>query len=121
MRALAALLVMATPALAEATPPDTPSNRPEDGSFISQVMFTCDRGVQIPVAYVNASDGHSFAVIQIDGHQVAMVQVVSGSGIRYRSIDAARPYELHAKGHDGLFAYGPEADPQTLFTGCTAS
>ena len=39
-----------------------------------------------------------------------MKQVVSGSGVRYRSVDADRPYELHAKGQDGTFYYGPEAD-----------
>ncbi|MDO5704701.1 MAG: MliC family protein [Paracoccus sp. (in: a-proteobacteria)] len=113
---LIAALMAASPVLAQGQ-----TNRPEDGAFISQVVFTCERDVQVPVAYVNVPTGESFAVAQIDGRQIAMIQVVSGSGIRYRSVDETRPYELHAKGHDGMFFYGPDGDAADLLSDCTAS
>ena len=111
--ALAAAL-LPLPALAEQT------NRPEDGAFISQVVFTCERGVTVPVSYVSTPQGEGFAVVQIDGQQVAMIQAVSGSGIRYRSIDPERPYEMHGKGRDGLFGFGPEGQTEDLLTACVA-
>lgn len=130
---LAALLVVAAgPVLAETAakaPPKAPqhaadkapSNRPEDGAFISQVTFTCERGTVVAVAYVNNTpDANSFAVAQIDGHQIPMIQVRSGSGIRYRSVDPNRPYELHAKGDAGMIFYGPEPDPATILKDCKA-
>lgn len=112
---VASLVLFVGPAFAE-----MPSNLPEDGAFISQVTFTCERGVVVPVAYINNAPGHSFAVAQIDGQQIAMIQVVSGSGIRYRSVDAGRPYEFHAKGYDGMFFFGPEEDPATILGECKA-
>ncbi|MDO5613066.1 MAG: MliC family protein [Paracoccus sp. (in: a-proteobacteria)] len=113
---LAVALLGAAPALAQQQ-----TNRPEDGAFISQVTFTCERGVQVPVAYVTVPTGESFAVAHIDGQQIAMIQVVSGSGTRYRSVDEARPYELHAKGSDGMFFYGPDGDAADLLSDCTVS
>ncbi|MDO5632290.1 MAG: MliC family protein [Paracoccus sp. (in: a-proteobacteria)] len=115
---LLAALLAASPALALA---QEQTNRPEDGAFISQVVFTCERGTQVPVAYVLIPTGESFAVAHIDGQQIAMIQVVSGSGVRYRSVDEAHPYELHAKGDDGMFFYGPDGDAADLLTECRVS
>lgn len=116
-----ALSLVAAPLLIAPATAETPSNRPEDGAFVSQVVFHCARGAVVPVAYVSLPTGEGFAVVQIDGQQVAMKQVVSGSGVRYRSVDADRPYELHAKGQDGTFYYGPEADAPAILEDCTAA
>lgn len=106
-------------ALAEAVAAmDVTALQPEDGALISQVIYRCERGVRVPVAYIATPDGHGFAVAQIDGQQVAMLQVVSGSGIRYRSVDEARPYGLHSKGDQAMFFHGPDPDPADLLTDC---
>lgn len=110
----AALTLTALP-LAAQEPPG-----PEDGAFISTVMMTCERGIIVPVAYVSTAGGTGFAVMHLDGRQVAMHQVVSGSGVRYRSIDDAHPYELHSKGRDGIIAYGPDGDTELLLAECVA-
>lgn len=114
-RALIAALLLAGPAIAQEG-----TNRPEDGAFVSQVVFTCERGVRVPVAYVNTPEGDSFAVIQIDGRQVPMIQTVSGSGIRYRSVQEDQPYVLHAKGEEAIFLYGAGDDPADLLMDCKA-
>ena len=104
----------AAPAFAQGT------NRPEDGAFISQVLFLCERGVEVPVSYVNTPQGDSFAVAHLDGKQIPMIQTVSGSGTRYRSVLQQEPYILHAKGEGAIFLYGEGEDPADLLMDCTA-
>ena len=50
-----------------------------------------------------------------------MTQVVSGSGMRYRSRDENRPYELHGKGNDALIAYGPQEDADLILRDCVSN
>ena len=112
--AAAALMLTALPVAAQEPP------GPEDGAFISTVVMTCERGVTVPVAYVSTPGGTGFAVMHLDGRQIAMHQVVSGSGVRYRSIDDAHPYELHSKGRDGIIAHGPDGEAEVLLDECVA-
>ena len=114
-----ALSLVAAPLPIAPAAAETPSNRPEDGAFVSQVVFHCARGALVPVAHVNVPTGEGFAVARIDGQQVTMKQVVPGSGVRFRSVDADRPHELHTKGPDGTFYYGPEADAPAILGDCT--
>ena len=115
MHGLAGTLMLTALPLAAQEPPG-----PEDGAFISTVTFTCERGVTVPVAYVSTAGGPGFAVMQIDGRQIAMHQIVSASGTRYRSIDADQPYLLHGKGQDGFIAYGAGDDAPILLGECHA-
>lgn len=87
---------------------------------LNSVVFTCERGVHVPVTFINAPDAPGYAIAQIDGHQIAMAQVPSGSGIRYRAVNPDQPYEFHGKGNEGLFLYGPEDDAITLLGDCVA-
>ena len=60
--ALLALPLLAAPLLAAPGLAETPSNRPEDGAFTSQVTFRCERGAVVPVTYVNLPGAEGFAV-----------------------------------------------------------
>ena len=77
--ALLALPLLAAPLLAAPGLAETPSNRPEDGAFTSQVTFRCERGAVVPVTYVNLPGAEGFAVVQIDGQQIAMKQQTPAS------------------------------------------
>lgn len=111
----APLLLAALPAAAD-TVPTLP-----DGISVTQSRFTCDRDTVVPVTFINGDDGLSVAVAQIDGQQIVMSQVVSGSGVRYRSLDAARPYELHSKGNMALFSYGSDTASETILRNCVGT
>jgi membrane-bound inhibitor of C-type lysozyme len=58
---------MATPASAE----------------VITVRYLCERGVEVPVTYVNAEGMDSVAVLNIEGGQITLIQEISGSGARY--------------------------------------
>lgn len=84
------------------------------------VMFVCERGVEVPVVFVNPEGGESYAVAQIDGKLLGMRQVVSASGARYRSGDGADGYQLWTKGDTALISAGPDGDDAILFGNCKA-
>lgn len=84
------------------------------------VTYVCERGVEVPVIYVNSATDTSYAVAQIDGKMVGMHIVISGSGARYRSGDGADAYQLWSKGDTALISYGPDGNDTPLFTECAA-
>lgn len=101
-------LVLALPAPAQTMSPEALSAPPgADPSAVLVERYRCERGVEVPVVFVNAPQG-GYAVVQIDGRQVAMAQAVSGSGIRYRGIDPDLPYLLLGKGDTARFLFGPD-------------
>lgn len=80
------------------------------GARVETVSYTCSTAVdELSVAYFTAADGSSFAAMQIAGLVHAMVQDVSGSGVRYVDIDAQAGYVIHAKG-DQLMLMKLKAD-----------
>ena len=44
--------------------------------------YTCDRGVQVPVTYINAAEG-SLVVLTVEGRQITLVNEPAASGARY--------------------------------------
>ena len=44
--------------------------------------YSCDRGVEVPVTYVNADD-QSVVTLNIDGRQISLYQEKAASGLRY--------------------------------------
>lgn len=85
-----------------------------------QDMYTCERGVEVPVAFIQ-NDGETVAIAHVDGKQIIMSQVQSGSGALYRSIDDTLPIEFFTKGKAGLFSYGFDGDSVTFLQDCVAS
>ena len=84
------------------------------------VTYVCERGVEIPVVFVNPEGGDAYAVAQIDGKLVGMRQAVSASGARYRSGDGADAYQLWSKGDSATVSFGADGRDAVLFQDCTA-
>lgn len=84
------------------------------------ITFVCERGVEVPVVFVNPEGGESYAVARIDDKLLGMRQVISASGARYRSGDGADAYQLWTKGETALISVGPDGQDVTLFQDCQA-
>ncbi len=75
-----------------------------DGARVETVSYACASGMDdLTVAYFTAREGSSFAAVHVAGVVHAMVQEVSGSGLRYVDIDGETGYRLHTKGDLLLF------------------
>ncbi|NEY89242.1 MliC family protein [Tabrizicola oligotrophica] len=73
------------------------------GARVETVAYTCSTAMDdLSVAYFTAPDATSFAAVQIAGVVHAMVQEVSGSGVRFVDTDAQSGYRLHSKGDQVL-------------------
>ena len=74
-----------------------------EGARVETLIYACDRAFEeLSVAYFTAPDATSFAAVQIAGQVHAMVQEISGSGVRFADTDVQSGYRLHAKGDDLL-------------------
>lgn len=98
----------------------------EASDSVQQVQYQCERGVAVPVTYLNTASGGSYAVLQVDGQQVAMEIVVSASGARYASVDAERGYTWDTKGDSGSLYWQPadavdNTDSVTVLGECSSS
>lgn len=101
--------------LAAACAATTASAQPAD---LIPVTFTCERGVEVPVVFVNSESGESYAVALIDGRMLGMRRAVSASGARYRSGDGADAYELWTKGNTAMVSVGADGNDTVLFQDC---
>ncbi|MEX0365673.1 MAG: MliC family protein [Ruegeria sp.] len=72
---------------------------------VSSVVFTCERGVTLPVTYIDPPDEPGLAAMMVDGKLVAMRQARSGSGVRYVAVDEQDGYWLRVKGRDATVSY----------------
>lgn len=90
---------------------------------IRKVDYYCERGVMIPVTYINTQSGAAFAVIHVEGKQVPMRIAISASGARYIALDEQDSYRWHEKGGEGVLSH-MEADhtaqEQVLLSNCRA-
>lgn len=67
------------------------------GAQVLAMTYVCDRGVTVPAAYLNAGDT-SYAVIHVEGRQIALQQSPSASGVRYASPSDGAGYIWWTKG-----------------------
>lgn len=79
---------------------------------LQQEIYQCERGVQLPVTYINSSGGGAYAVLQVDGQQIAMRNTVSASGALYISNDKERSYSWHSKGGGGVLSWQPAGESE---------
>ncbi|HHX34716.1 MAG TPA: hypothetical protein GX719_05530 [Gammaproteobacteria bacterium] len=82
-----------------------------NGDQLQQVSYQCERGVVLPVTFLNTANGGAYAVMQVEGQQIPMSIAVSASGARYTSIDEKRPYRLHTKGDTAILSWQSAAEP----------
>jgi membrane-bound inhibitor of C-type lysozyme len=62
------------------------------------VRYLCERGVEVPVTYVNAEGMDSVAVLNVEGGQITLIQEISGSGARYGWPSGGSNYVWWSKG-----------------------
>lgn len=102
--AILALVVMAGPALAE--------------TQVENLTYACDRGVAVPVVYVNATDT-SLAVLHVDGRQILLYNAPAASGARYAWPSDGSGYVWWTKGDEAtLFWKDGEAGTETPLLTC---
>lgn len=105
MRALLALALTATPASAE----------------VITVRYLCERGVEVPVTYVNAEGTESVVVLNVEGGQITLIQEMSGSGARYGWPSGGSHYIWWSKGDTAtlLWRDGETTVEEPLYSECT--
>jgi membrane-bound inhibitor of C-type lysozyme len=82
-------------ALAQTSPPDVPEG--------VTARYACAAGVRVEVAYINAADGASYAVVAHAEGLVPMKAGPTGSGVRYVALDGSG-LVWHTKGDAGFLA-----------------
>lgn len=80
------------------------------------VTYLCERGVTVPVVYVNGPDDDTHAIALIEGQLRVLAVAVSASGARYREDDAG--YQIWSKGRNATISYGPDGAATTLLEQC---
>jgi membrane-bound inhibitor of C-type lysozyme len=70
---------------------------PASADFLT-VRYLCERGVEVPVTYVNAEGADSVAVLNVEGGQITLIQEVSASGARYGWPSGGSNYVWWTKG-----------------------
>ena len=89
---------------------------PAAAQDVATVSYTCDRGARIEATYLNTDQG-SWAVVTVEGRQVAFAVAESASGARYLAVDPGLPYVWWTKG-DTATLYAGETP---LVENCAAS
>lgn len=88
---------------------------------VLEAVYTCERGVTVPVTYI-AVDGYDpMAVIFVEGRQFAMRRFVSASGEKYASLDEQAGYRWWAQGENASLSYqaaDDSAEEVDLLTAC---
>ena len=82
--------------------------------------YLCERGVEVPVTYVNADGMKSVAVLNVEGGQFTLVHEVSASGARYGWPSGGSNYVWWTKG-DGatlLWRDGETTIEETVYADC---
>ena len=100
-----------------------PAFAAEEEMSVIQNVYICERGAIIPVTYLNAKDGDSYAIAVIEGRQVAMALAPSGSGARYVAINEQESYRWHTRGKEAMLSFleaDHTAEEKTLLTECKA-
>ncbi len=80
--------------------------------------YTCERGVEVPVTYVN--DGEtSVVVLMVDGGQVSLYGEPAASGARYGWPSDGSNYVWLSQGDTAMLMWKDETGAETpIFTAC---
>ena len=105
IRAGLVLTVFLAPAVAQALP--------------KSMTYRCERGVEIPATYAETPDG-SLAVITVEGRQIALIQGLSASGVRYTWPSDGSHYVWWTKGRTArlIWSDGATGEEVTLYAHC---
>ncbi|RII39706.1 hypothetical protein DL237_06065 [Pseudooceanicola sediminis] len=83
-----------------------------------RAIYTCERGVQIPVVYINGDT--SVAVLWAEGQLITLERAESGSGARYMTPPNTSGYVWWSKGNTGKLDWFDNdiGEEVTLFAFC---
>lgn len=83
-------------------------------------QYTCDRGVTVPVAYINADDT-SLAVLNVEGRQIVLYSEETASGARYAWPSDGSGYVWVSKGNTAMLIWkdGASKTETPLLATCT--
>ena len=90
---------------------------------ILEFTYSCDRGVELAVRFVNPPSEPGIAVMGIEGKLVALRAVPAASGVRYVATDEQDSYRLYTKGREAFvtwMAADHTAGEVTILDGCRA-
>lgn len=91
----------------------------QDTTELVSVTYHCERGVDLPVVYVNDEAGHVVALIE--GQLLVLPRAISASGARYRADTPDAGYEFWSKGDTAFLSWGTEAESRMLLEECVAA
>lgn len=85
------------------------------------LQYECERGAVVWATYVNADEG-SFAIIHVEGQQVALKTARSASGAKYVQAPDGAGYVWWTKGDEAFLAWEdvPNGTDETLLSQCSA-
>ncbi|MDM1708553.1 MliC family protein [Thiopseudomonas alkaliphila] len=107
------MVICGLPLLAAVSQATSNSAQAAQGDAMVQKIYQCERGLVLPVSYINTQSGGAFAVLQVEGRQIPMQITSSGSGARYLSINQELRYSWHTKGELGVYpGLAPIKKPQ---------
>ncbi|MES2542161.1 MAG: MliC family protein [Pseudomonadota bacterium] len=89
---------------------------PASAQDFTGATYVCDRDVRVPATYVNGPD-QSLVVINVDGHQITLVDEPAASGARYGWPSDGSNYVWWTKG-DTATLYWKTPEAETLLLTC---
>lgn len=89
------------------------------GMDIQGGTYLCDRGVELPVSYINGSDG-SVAVLHVEGRLITLPGAPSASGARYAWPSDGSGYVWWTKGDEATLYWrdGATSEEVALYAMC---
>lgn len=87
------------------------------------VVYQCQSGTKLQVAYLNMKSGESFASLHYNGNTVLLQSRQMASGVRYIALDEQNSLRWTTKGNAGFLTFmaaDHTAQEQTLLSDCQA-
>ena len=87
------------------------------------VVYQCQSGTKLQVAYLNMKSGESFASLHFNGNTVLLQSRQMASGVRYIALDEQNSLRWTTKGNEGFLAFmaaDHTAKEQILLSDCKA-
>ena len=90
---------------------------------VQAMRYTCERGVEVPVVYVNDETAPGIAVIQVEGGMYNLQAEQSASGVRYGYPSDGSHYVWWTKDDTAMLLWhdGTDGSEKTLLADCTVT
>ncbi len=90
---------------------------------VQAMRYTCERGVEVPVVYVNDETGPGIAVLHVEGGMYNLQSEQSASGARYGYPSDGSHYVWWTKGETATLLWhdGTDGSEETLLAECVVT